>query len=268
VSALKPIRAFLAGILGFGYVYVGRLGIAISLVGLTFALIAVLSWTRWILNPLALYVFAGLSLSLLVLVIVHPVVIAVKNPKAARKVYNRWWFYVSWLAFFGLFGNAFVENRATLLGYESYRILSASMAPTLAAGDFITVDSWRYRNESPRAGDVIVYEPEPTSDVKYIMRVVAVPGDEVELREGRFFLNREPAPEEYFDASLRVGGIDFGPTLLLEDEYFVLGDNRGKSRDSRYHGPVPIARISGRVESIWFSMADIGRFPAKVVGGT
>jgi signal peptidase I len=268
MAELKPFRAAVAGVFGLGYVYVRRLATAVAVVGLTFAPIAIMGWTRLILTPVAIYFLAIYLLGILLLGTIHPALIAAKNRNAEPKSYNRWWFYLGWWLVFGVAANVLVKNRASLLGYEPYRIPSGSMTPTLESGDFITVDAWRYRSKSPLAGDVVVYQPDPSSDIEYVMRIVALPGDEVEMRGGRLFRNSEPAPEEYLDASLRVGGIDFGPIRLRESEYFVLGDNRGNSRDSRYHGPVPLSRISGRVESIWFSTFDSGRFPARVLGGT
>lgn len=261
---LKPFRAFLAAVLGFGYVYVGRIGVAVSFVSASFALVALFSLMRWVLNPTAIYVLASGLLILILVAIIHPVVIATKHRTVLRKPYNRWWFYVGWVVVFGVLSNTLLKNRASLLGYETFQVPASSMAPTLEAGDFIIADTWLYRSEKPQAGDIVVYEPYPNSEIKYVKRIVGVPGDEVELRGGRLFLNGRPAREKYLDPALRVGGIDFGPELLEGGEYFVLGDNRGNSRDSRYHGAVPLSRISGRVDSIWFSTANAERFPAKV----
>jgi signal peptidase I len=249
---LNPIIAFLAGIVWLGYVYVGRMRAALMLLGVVLGLSALFSWTRWILNPAALYVLVAAMLGAYLLAIVHPVVIAVRTPGARRTAYNRWWFYLAWLIVSGGLSQALALNRGAIFGYETFRIPSASMAPTLDNGDFILVDSWRYRETEPVAGEIIVYLEPSGAGVNYVKRIVGLPGDMVEMRGGRLLRNGEPAPETYLEPALRIGGADAPAARLAPGEYFVLGDNRSNSRDSRYHGPVPRANIVGRVEYIWF----------------
>jgi signal peptidase I len=242
--------------------------LAVIVLGGVYALIAIFSWARWILNPSYLYVLTAIVLVVYLVALVYPILIAARGPDEPRKPYNKWWFYLAWVVANGLFAEAFLGNRGVILGYETYRIPSASMAPTLQPRDFVTADTWRYREEAPRPGDIVVYEEVPGSGLMYIKRIVGVPGDRIEVRAGRLFRNREQSPEAYLESSLRVGGADFPPMVLGLDEYFVLGDNRNNSRDSRYHGPVPIDQIYGRVESIWLSFAGSGRFPARFRYGT
>ena len=265
---LNPVGAFFAGIFWFGYAYVGRVGRAVIMLGSVYSLIAVFAWARWILDPSYLYLLTASVLIVYLIAIFHPVLIAVRNPESPRKPYNKWWFYLAWVVANGLFAEAFLGNRGVILGYETYRIPSASMAPTLQPGDLLTADTWHYREEAPLPGDIVAYEVAPGAGVMYIKRIVGVPGDRIEVREGRLFRNGGQAPEIYMDSSLRVGGADFPPMTLAPGEYFVLGDNRSNSRDSRFHGPVPIDRIHGRIESIWFSFAGSGRFPARFRYGT
>ena len=265
---LSPIGAFFAGVFWFGYAYVGRVRSAVITLGSVYALIAIFGWARWILNPSYLYVLAAIVLIVYLIAIFHPVLIAVRSPDVPRKRYNKWWFYLTWVVANGLFAQALFGNRGVILGYETYRIPSASMAPTLQPGDLLTADTWRYREEAPLPGDIVVYEDASGTGLMYIKRIVGVPGDRIEIREGRLFRNGEQAPEAYLDPSLRVGGRDFPPMTLASGEYFVLGDNRNNSRDSRFHGPVPIDHIHGRVESIWFSTAGSGRFPTRFRYGT
>lgn len=238
------------------------------MLGSVYALIAIFGWTRWILNPSYLYMLTAIVLAAYLTAIVHPILIAVRNLDRPRKPYNKWWFYLAWVVANGLFAQAFLGNRGLTLGYETFRIPSASMAPTLQPGDLLTADTWHYREEAPLPGDIVVYEEASGTGLMYIKRIVGVPGDRIEVREGRLFRNGEPAPEAYLDPSLRVGGPDFPPMVLESGEYFVLGDNRKNSRDSRFHGPVPIDQIYGRVESIWLSFAGSGRFPTRFQYGT
>ena len=179
-------------------------------------------------------------------------------------------------------------------------IPSGSMRPTLVEGDVVLVNRLAYdfklpltdvsvlRLGTPQRGDVITFTS-PKDGVRLIKRLVAVPGDTVELRDDRLFLNgveaqydepaatREPVGNESTPAlrtTERLAGAehavqflpavpamrDFGPAVVPADTYFFLGDNRDNSADSRLFGPLPLSAITGRVISIWMSrdLARIG----------
>lgn len=171
---------------------------------------------------------------------------------------------------------------------EPFRIPSESMVPTLLQGDFVLVNKAAYgihlpvlHNEiletgEPERGDVAVfrYPPDPSTD--YIKRIVGLPGDEIRYTANdQLYINGELVPQESlgrFDshplAELRaevLNGYDhrilvyenggFSDSIRLtvpDDEYFVLGDNRNRSRDSRYWGTVPEANLVGRAWLVWF----------------
>jgi len=127
---------------------------------------------------------------------------------------------------------------------KSFWIPSESMVPTLEVGDRIFVNRFVYRFTEPERRDIVVFDSLETDD-ELVKRVVAVPGDRVRVRDGvlrvnGYFLEKPYAvPPPFPDSS------DFGPTRLSEGEVFVMGDNRGNSRDSRFFGPVPIENIEG-----------------------
>jgi signal peptidase I len=159
---------------------------------------------------------------------------------------------------------------------QTFRIPSASMYPTLWVGDLIIVnklvyglrlpgvDEPIYAGESPKRGEIVVFSRfsdfEDFEETKhYVKRVVGVPGDTVEVRDFKAFVNGEET-DRGFDVelnedpkSLEIGGRKWGPLKLRKGEYFVLGDNRVNSQDSRFFGPVPGSAIEGRAEFIYWS---------------
>ncbi len=164
---------------------------------------------------------------------------------------------------------------------EAFKIPSGSMIPTLMIGDHILVSKLSYgvrmpflrstlvQYSMPQRGDVVVFtrpdepdSPEDESAINIIKRVVGLPGDIVEVRGSRVFINDKILPETY--ARWQEGGVaNFGPERVPDGHVFLLGDNRDHSRDSRFwHNPfLPLELIKGRALFIywsWDSLARIG----------
>jgi signal peptidase I len=263
---LHPGLAFLGGLVGLGYLYVGRLGYAIAFAVAPYVLMFAVGWTRLIVDPVGWYVYLGILGTGFAMQVVHPVAIAWTRPLAPAKQYNRWWCYAAWLLGVALLSTVVVPERGTTLGYEFYTTPSGSMAPTLQPGDMVVVDTWRYVEVSPEHGDLVVFDD--GDGVKLIKRLVGLPGDTVEVRGTSLVRNGVSVDEPYLGP--QQPGVqlpDFPPLKLADDEFFVLGDFRNNSRDSRQMGPVPQARISGRVEFIGFSLSDgirWERFPLRL----
>ncbi len=162
-----------------------------------------------------------------------------------------------------------------LLGPETqnYRLPSENMEPTFSLGAVVTLNRDAYASGDPRIGDIVIDHPpvgaeagecgggapppgrmcaRPTPEragVTFIQRVVGLPGDELALRNGIVVRNGEPADEPYTADCGTVQACEFPrPITVPEDHYFLLGDNRGASDDSRFWGPVPRDWILGRVE--------------------
>jgi signal peptidase I len=171
---------------------------------------------------------------------------------------------------------------------EPFRIPSESMVPTLLQGDFVLVNKAAYGlhlpvlhteildTGEPERGDVAVfrYPPDPSTD--YIKRIVGLPGDRIRYTANdQLYINGEPAAQEILEgfedqplAELRSEALNgdehrilvhdrggFRDSIRLEvpaGEYFVLGDNRNRSRDSRYWGTVPASNLVGRAWLVWF----------------
>lgn len=137
-------------------------------------------------------------------------------------------------------------------GFQSYKIPAASMEPTILRGDHVYVDKWTFRGREPRRGELIVhFIPRERGRIEKVARVVAVPGDRVEIREKKLFLNGQPQEEPYavhLDSFLLPPYVTrdfYGPFVVPPDHYFTLGDNRDQSLDSRFLGPIERSQITG-----------------------
>ena len=134
---------------------------------------------------------------------------------------------------------------------EAFYIPSESMVPTLEVGDRVFVNKFVYRFSDPGRGDVVVFEDVEGETEDLIKRVVAVGGDRVTFGRGVLRVNGEPQEEPYVNSRFPDNG-SYGPTTVPEGHVFVMGDNRGNSRDSRFFGPVPIENIEGEAfVSFW-----------------
>lgn len=131
---------------------------------------------------------------------------------------------------------------------RAFTVDGSSMVPTLHDGERLMVDKLTYRFREPQRGEIVVFRYPLNPREHYIKRVVGVPGDVVEVRNGRVYLNGTPLEEPYLEAPT-LGY--FGPVRVPPGHYFVLGDNRNNSEDSRDPkvGFVPKELIEGR--AVW-----------------
>jgi signal peptidase I len=135
-----------------------------------------------------------------------------------------------------------------------YKIPSASMEPTLHGctgchNDRVLVDKLSYRTHDVHRGDVIVFHRPAAwqvADKVLIKRVIGLPGEELTTRRGVVYINGLAVDEPYLNTACRGGTKDLPKTLVPDGEYFVLGDNRCDSADSRTFGPVPQSSVIGR----------------------
>lgn len=116
-----------------------------------------------------------------------------------------------------------------------YIVEGDSMNPTLSEKDFLVVNRLVYRFNNPERFDLIVFPDENGSDIEYVKRIIGLPGETVQIMDGKIYINAEEL-EEYYgneDYIEDIGNVGF-PIALAGNEYFVLGDNRNDSIDSRY----------------------------------
>lgn len=175
------------------------------------------------------------------------------------------WVVVAAAAFFVAF---FVLDRTFLL-VSVTATGEPSNAPTIACGTHVLAEGLTYHIRDPRRGEMVAFHASGSADgpitpdanarqLTVIRRVVGVPGDQVMGRNGRVYVN-----------GVKIDDIQTSPFPRVElssDDYFVLGDNRSASQDSRKFGPVPRNAIFGRVFMAYWPLSEFGRLPSRGAG--
>lgn len=135
-----------------------------------------------------------------------------------------------------------------------------SMEPTIYSGDKVLVNKMIYKMKAPDYGDLIVFKPNGNENAHYhIKRVVGLPGDTVTIQSGRVFIDGELLDEEVLLESMQDAGVAESEVKLGEDEYFVLGDNRNNSEDSR-SADIGNVRKEDILGKAWFIITPVERF--------
>jgi signal peptidase I len=130
---------------------------------------------------------------------------------------------------------------------QPYRVEQQSMQHTLEQGQYVLVDKLTPRFGPYERGDIVVFTPPEGSRVPFIKRVIGVPGDRVEIRDGQVFVNEKELTEPYiFDGDSTEPASDRSSYVVSPDTFFVMGDHRGNSTDSRSFGAIPLGNIIGR----------------------
>lgn len=127
---------------------------------------------------------------------------------------------------------------------QPFYVEGASMEPNFYNKEYLIIDEISYRFNNPERGEVIILKNPQDRKFYFIKRVVALPGEKVAVLNGRVFINDKQLSETYIK---NFSNDDYGPVTLADDEYFVLGDNRSNSSDSRYFGPLKRTDVIGRV---------------------
>lgn len=138
---------------------------------------------------------------------------------------------------------------------QATQVHGQSMEPNLHSNQRLVVEKVSYRFHGPRRGDVVVLKSPQQSSELLIKRVIGLPGETVEIRQGRVCINGQELDEQYLEKS--TGG-NWGPTIVPPLHVFVLGDNRSFSNDSRAFGVVPIKNIVGRAWVSYWPLDDVG----------
>ena len=134
---------------------------------------------------------------------------------------------------------------------QPFFVLGASMEPTFENGDYLIIDEISYRFEKPQRGDVVVFKYPYDTAQYYIKRIVGLPGEIVDFQDGKIVIKNKENPDGFAleeGYSLSEKETFGGKSVTLgNDEYFVLGDNRGASSDSRRWGPLEEQYLIGKV---------------------
>ena len=146
----------------------------------------------------------------------------------------------------------FLLSRATV---QSFVVVGSSMEPSFEDGQRLLVNKAVHRFRDPQMGEVIVFHPPTGKQVDFIKRIIALPGDEIEIREGTVYVNDLALDEPYINSP---PSYNLAEEEIPDGEYFVLGDNRNNSNDSHSWGTVPRENIIGKV---WLSIWPPGTIP-------
>jgi signal peptidase I len=157
---------------------------------------------------------------------------------------------------------------------QAFKIPSGSMEPTLLVGDHILVNKFIYGIKipylqatlipicDPGPGDIIVFIYPEDKSKDFIKRVIGIPGDKIQMQGKQVLVNGIPFDDKYGFYDEKTGGSSrsFGPVVVPKDHYFVMGDNRDHSLDSRFWGFVPSTAIKGKAFIIYWSWPNWQRF--------
>ena len=149
----------------------------------------------------------------------------------------------------------------SMMLFQSVTMQESSMEPTLAVGSQYFVNKLAYKTSSPKRGDIIVFRTNGSDDAAlHVRRVIGLPGETIQIVNGRILINGEAYKEGKDFPSINNPGIAANAITLEAGEYFVLGDNRNNSEDSRYAdiGKVNKKYITGK---LWFQIS-----PRKEIG--
>jgi signal peptidase I len=135
--------------------------------------------------------------------------------------------------------------------FQVARVDGTSMAPTLEDEDRLVVNKLAYRLDDPQVGDIVMLLYPLDPDKSYVKRIVAQEGDTLQIRAGRVFRNGVALDDSFIPPAYR-GHDDWGPEVIPEGSYFVMGDHRTHSSDSRQWRFVPKKYIVGKVQLRWW----------------
>ena len=264
---------------GMGHLYVGKWKTAILIPFFLLLIIAFMGWTKLV------FLSEGMSNIALIMIVFYLFVmissfVAARNPSSHNlNTSQKWYLYILFLVVLAVINTAVMDHRGKLFGFEPFRIPASSMLPTMMVNDFMMVDTWAYDNKEPDIGDIIVFDYPRDRKIKYVKRLIGKGGDHIVYSNKVLYINGKVIKREligeYSKTAMeykmdeyneylagRTNKILLTPSrpaidseyIVPEGHYFVMGDNRDNSNDSRYWGVFPHDYLHGKVEYIWFSI--------------
>lgn len=154
-----------------------------------------------------------------------------------------------------LFSAAVYATLIVTFGVQVARVDGQSMSPTLEDHDRLIVNKLVYEIGEPRPGDIVMLYYPLNPEKMFVKRVIAKESDTVRIVDGRVYVNDLPLHDDYVPEDYRSHD-DWGPSVVPQGYYFVMGDHRNNSSDSRNWGPVPKKYIVGKVKVRWWPIQD------------
>lgn len=297
ISARKPLVACVLSLAatGLGHIYCGRLvkGLILFFASFAFGPITVAAANNATSTLMLATVIGALAsmLAIFVYAAVDSALLARRLKTYQVKEYNRWYLYLLLIVVAASYPTNFAHSIRTHV-LQAFKVPSASMIPGILPGDRVLLNKTAYNRQPPQRGDVVIFTYPDDRRLNYVKRIVALPGDTVEIRDSLLLVNDRlldsPAdqasvtdfrPERDQSVLTEENGPAVYPVVVNPDRpqnmakttvphghCFVLGDNRGGSVDSRNFGPVQMSDIQGRLDYIHWpavSWSRLGPYPRR-----
>lgn len=143
--------------------------------------------------------------------------------------------------------------------YQPVKVEGGSMMPSLINKERIFVNKFVYRLEPIERGDIVVFRYPRDTSLSFIKRVIGVPGDRIRIDDGQVYVNGKPLEEDYLYPGFVDRDQSFPETMIQPHQYFVMGDHRNKSDDSRDFGPLDESYIYGKASFVYWPLEKMGR---------
>lgn len=177
------------------------------------------------------------------------------RPSLARRIGEE---FIAWVKTFA--SAAVYASLIVTFGFQVARVEGKSMEPTLQDQDRLIVNKAVYQFfDDPQPMDIVMLYYPRDPDKSFVKRIVAKEGDTVRIENGQVFVNEVPLPDNFVPSEFRSHE-NHGPEVVQESYYFVMGDHRNNSSDSRHWGQVPKKYVIGKVQLRWWPLADATLF--------
>lgn len=146
--------------------------------------------------------------------------------------------------------------------FQPHQVKGASMEPNFHDGEYILTNKFQYHFDTPKRGDVVVFKSPQNPDIDFIKRIIGLPGETIKLEDNRYYINGVELTEPYiaeelftYNGSYLRDGMEI---VVPQDHYFVSGDNRPRSSDSREWGPIEKSSIIGKSQLRYWPFDRLG----------
>lgn len=265
----KPRRPWIAALLslllpGLGQLYDGEPWRGLALYLGSLAVVAVPLWIGLPKTFPGLVVFILIFLTYWFWMLWDAASIARRNQDYVLKPFNRWYLYLAALIVINLSASRLVVPKLLASSpVRAFKIPSGSMEPAVRIGDRLYADMTYYRSVKPSRGDLVIFVSPEGPGVQLFQRIIGLPGERIEIRDKMVYINGQRLDDPWRHASkdelayisspeLRKRD-NLAPVMIGGDQVFVMGDNRDRSYDSRFYGPVPISNLQGRALYVYWS---------------
>ena len=288
----NPYIALILSIIipGLGLIYSGRLSLVVKSVIGYMLFLALASWSGFIHMQYGGAIVFGLGIIVYIVSIIYSFILA---NKPSKQTYDRPWIsllYVIGVVVYIYFSSIIAQE---IFGFRAFRLPANSMSSSLVIGDHIIVNTWAYNKKKPSRGDIVAFQYPHNPNQVFLKRCVALSGDELFIYEKDLYIHHKEGDEWIKENFKDYEVIDFAeklwvknpymkehagihhddkvvndgnemmmplfnldPIRINEDNYFMMGDNRDHSNDSRFWGGVPKEYLVGKISSIYYSSDD------------